>query len=90
MMHHPRIQGRLSAFVPILRHLRTVSAALPLKSLLRVTARARSGDRRPPESRPLVCLPNSPLSLILRRDAPFPAPMRIYRYDVISVEGPLR
>ncbi|OGD18696.1 MAG: hypothetical protein A2W03_08890 [Candidatus Aminicenantes bacterium RBG_16_63_16] len=39
MMHHPRLQGRLSAFVPILKHLRTVSAALPLKSLLRVTAR---------------------------------------------------
>jgi len=39
MMHHPRLGGRLAAFLPILKHLPTVNAALPLKSLLRVTGR---------------------------------------------------
>ncbi len=39
MMHHPRFGGRLGAFLAILRHLRTVMGALPLRSLLRVTGR---------------------------------------------------
>jgi acyl-CoA reductase-like NAD-dependent aldehyde dehydrogenase len=39
MMHHPRLGGRLGAFIPILKHLGMVSRALPLKSLLRVTGR---------------------------------------------------
>ena len=39
MMHHPRLRGRLAAFVPILKHLGTVNRVLPLKSLLRVTGR---------------------------------------------------
>jgi len=39
MMHHPRLKGRLGAFVPILKHLKTVSSALPLKSFLRVASR---------------------------------------------------
>jgi len=39
LMHHPRFKERLGALVSILRHLRTVIAVLPLKSLLRVTGR---------------------------------------------------
>lgn len=39
LMHHPRLIDRLGALAPILKHLRTVSGALPLKSLLRVTSR---------------------------------------------------
>jgi hypothetical protein len=39
MMHHARFGGRLGAFAAILRHLRTVMGALPLRSLFRVTSR---------------------------------------------------
>ncbi len=39
LMHHPRLGARLGAFLPILKHLGTVRAAIPLKSLLRVAGR---------------------------------------------------